>query len=590
MELVNLTMNGIALQVPSHYTILEAAREAGIKIPTLCFLKDLNETGACRVCVVEVEGARSLVTACNMKVSEGMKVHTHSSKVLDSRRMTVELLLANHNVECTTCVRNHNCELKQLSNDLGCTGRHFKGERRETIYRDDSYSIVRDTSKCILCGRCVAACREKAGVEVLAFNQRGFKTYIGPAFEACMDDAGCIHCGQCIAACPTAALQEHSNINQVVEAINDPNKMVVFQVAPAVRAALGEEFNLPIGTCVTGKIAAALRRIGGPSSKVFDTNFSADLTIMEEAYELVNRIQQGGVLPMITSCSPGWIRLAEQYMPDVLPHLSTCKSPQQMFGAILKSYWAEKKNIDKSSIYCVSVMPCVAKKTELKREELAVNGIADVDASITTRELARMIRMYGLDFNALPDETFDQPLGEYSGAGTIFGATGGVMEAALRTAADVLSGQSLEQIEYEAVRGVEGVKEATLTVGDLTLNVAVIHGGKQALETVNQLLTSDKPYHFIEVMGCSGGCVAGGGQPHIPAHLFNKGLDIREERAKALYEDDKAQVIRKSHENPVIQNVYAEYLGTPNSHLAHELLHTHYEKKDLYIKKLNETN
>lgn len=530
------------------------------------------------------------MTACNMKVSEGMKVHTHSSKVLDSRRMTVELLLANHNVECTTCVRNHNCELKQLSNDLGCTGRHFKGERRETIYRDDSYSIVRDTSKCILCGRCVAACREKAGVEVLAFNQRGFKTYIGPAFEACMDDAGCIHCGQCIAACPTAALQEHSNINQVVEAINDPNKMVVFQVAPAVRAALGEEFNLPIGTCVTGKIAAALRRIGGPSSKVFDTNFSADLTIMEEAYELVNRIQQGGVLPMITSCSPGWIRLAEQYMPDVLPHLSTCKSPQQMFGAILKSYWAEKNNIDKSSIYCVSVMPCVAKKTELKREELAVNGIADVDASITTRELARMIRMYGLDFNALPDETFDQPLGEYSGAGTIFGATGGVMEAALRTAADVLSGQSLEQIEYEAVRGVEGVKEATLTVGDLTLNVAVIHGGKQALETVNQLLTSDKPYHFIEVMGCSGGCVAGGGQPHIPAHLFNKGLDIREERAKALYEDDKAQVIRKSHENPVIQNVYAEYLGTPNSHLAHELLHTHYEKKDLYIKKLNETN
>lgn len=589
MGLVNITLNGRALQVPSNYTILEAAKEAGIKIPTLCFLKDLNETGACRVCVVEVEGARSLVTACNMKVYEGMKVQTHSSKVLNSRKMTVELLLANHNVECTTCVRNHNCELKELSNDLGCSGHHFKGERRETIYRDDSYSIVRDTSKCILCGRCVAACREKAGVEVLAFNQRGFKTYIGPAFEACMDDAGCIHCGQCIAACPTAALQENSSINEVVAAINDSSKTVVFQVAPAVRAALGEEFGLPIGTCVTGKIAAALRRIGGVNAKVFDTNFSADLTIMEEAYELLDRIQNGGTLPMITSCSPGWIRLVEQYLPTALPHLSTCKSPQQMFGAILKSYWAEKNNVDKSSIYCVSVMPCVAKKSELKRDELEVSGIRDVDASITTRELARLIRMYGLDFNSLPDEEFDHPLGEYSGAGTIFGATGGVMEAALRTAADVLSGQSLDSIEYEAVRGIQGVKESSITVGDLTLNVAVIHGGKQAIETINQLLESEKPYHFIEVMGCSGGCVAGGGQPHIRAHLFNKGLDIRSERAKALYEDDRAQVIRKSHENPVIQKVYEEYLGTPNSHIAHELLHTHYSKKDLYTKKLNET-
>lgn len=588
MGLVNITLNGMALQVPSDYTILEAAREAGIKIPTLCFLKDLNETGACRVCVVEVEGARSLVTACNMKVSEGMNIRTHSQKVLNSRKMTVELLLANHNVECTSCVRNHNCELKQLSNDLGCTGNHFRGERRENLYRDDSYSIVRDTSKCILCGRCVAACREKAGVEVLSFNQRGFKTYIGPAFEACMDDAGCIHCGQCIAACPTAALQEKSSVHQVIDAINDPNKVVVFQVAPAVRAALGEEFGLPIGTCVTGKIAAALRRIGGVDAKVFDTNFSADLTIMEEAYELMDRIQNGGTLPMITSCSPGWIRLVEQYLPNALPHLSTCKSPQQMFGAILKSYWAEKNNIEKSSIYCVSIMPCVAKKSELKREELEVNGIRDVDASITTRELARLIRMYGLDFNNLPDEEFDQPLGVYSGAGTIFGATGGVMEAALRTTADVLSGQSLDSIEYEVVRGIQGVKEASVTIGELTLNVAVVHGGKQAMENINELLTSDKKYHFIEVMGCSGGCVAGGGQPHIPADLFNKGIDVRSERAKALYEDDRAQLVRKSHENPIIQKLYEEYLEQPNSHLAHELLHTHYEKKDLYIKKLNE--
>lgn len=582
MGVVHITINGMPYEVLDTYTILEAAREVGIKIPTLCFLKDLNETGACRVCVVEVKGARSLVTACNMKVQEGMEILTHSKRVLDSRKMTVELLLANHNVECTTCIRNHSCELKQLSNDLNCKGDRFKGDRRETIYRDDSYSIVRDTSKCILCGRCVAACREKAGVEVLAFNQRGFKTYIGPAFETCMDKAGCIHCGQCIAACPTAALSEHSNIEEVVQAINDPSKVVVFQVAPAVRAALGEEFGLPLGTCVTGKIAAALRRIGGPKAKVFDTNFSADLTIMEEAYELIERIQNDGVLPMITSCSPGWVRLAEQYRPEILPNLSTCKSPQQMFGAIVKSYWAEKNNVDPNNIYCVSVMPCIAKKSELKREEFKVNGICDVDCSITTRELARMIRMYGLDFVNLPDEAFDQPLGEYSGAGTIFGATGGVMEAALRTAADVLSGESLENIDYHEVRGVKGVKEATVQLGELSLNVAVVHGGKQALEVVDQILNGEKQYHFVEVMACSGGCVAGGGQPHVKAELINRGIDIRLERAKALYHDDKTQKIRKSHENPVIKTLYEEYLGAPNSSKSHHLLHTTYHKKEVY--------
>lgn len=588
MGLVNITLNGMSLQVPSDYTILEAAKEAGITIPTLCFLKNINETGACRVCVVEVEGARTLVTACNMKVTEGMKVKTHSNRVLKSRKTTVELLLANHNIECTTCVRDHNCELKQLSTDLRCQTDHFKGAQREGIYRDDSFSIVRDTSKCILCGRCVAACREKAGVEVLAFNQRGFKTYIGPAFEACMDDAGCIHCGQCIAACPTAALHEHSNIDEVVAAINDPTKQVVFQVAPAVRAALGEEFGLPFGTRVNGKIAAALRRIGGSNAKIFDTNFSADLTIMEEAYELLERIKEGKTLPMITSCSPGWIRLAEQYCPAILPNLSSCKSPQQMFGAIVKSYWAEKNNIDKESIYCVSIMPCIAKKSELKREELNVNGIRDVDTSLTTRELATLIRLYGLDFINLPDEPFDQPLGEYSGAGTIFGATGGVMEAALRTAADVLSEDSLDKVDYQEVRGVEGVKEASIKLGDMTLNVAVVHGGKQAIEIVNKILSGEKQYHFIEVMGCSGGCVAGGGQPHVSAKLYNQGLDIRVERAKALYEDDQIKVIRKSHENPVIQKLYQEYLEHPNSHLAHELLHTTYQEKKIYEKKIKE--
>lgn len=582
MGVVHITLNGMPYTVPDTYTILEAAREAGIKIPTLCFLKGLNETGACRVCVVEVKGARSLVTACNMKVSEGMEIKTHSKRVLDARKMTVELLLANHRVECTTCERNHDCELKQLSNDLNCDTHRFSGECRVPFYRDDSYSIVRDTSKCILCGRCVAACREKAGTEVLAFNQRGFQTYIGPAFEMSMDQAGCIHCGQCINVCPTAALSEHSTIDEVIQAIDDPDKVVVFQVAPAVRAALGEEFGLPIGTHVGGKIAAALRRIGGPTAKVFDTNFSADLTIMEEAYELLDRVKNNGVLPMITSCSPGWIRLAEQYRPEILPHLSSCKSPQQMFGAILKSYWAEKNQVDPANIYCVSVMPCIAKKGELEREEMKTNGLQDVDASITTRELARMIRMYGLDFVHLPDEAFDQPLSEYSGAGTIFGVTGGVMEAALRTAADVLSGQSLEEITYHSVRGVDDLKEATLTVGDLTLNVAVVHGGKHALELVDQILKGQKQYHFVEIMGCSGGCVAGGGQPHVPASLYNAGVDVRSKRAQALYSDDERQHIRKSHENPVISALYQEYLGEPNSHKAHELLHTTYVKRDIY--------
>ncbi|HAX73089.1 MAG TPA: ferredoxin [Firmicutes bacterium] len=588
MQTVNVTINGIESTVPSHFTILEAARAVGIKIPTLCFLKDLNETGACRVCVVEVEGAKSLVTACNMKVTEGMKVKTNSKVVQNARKTTVELLLANHNIECTTCIRNGQCELQDLSNNLGCTPNRFEGIRREKIYRDDSYSLVRDTSKCVLCGRCVSACREKAGVEVLAFNNRGFETYIGPGFEASMSDAGCIFCGQCIVSCPTAALQEKTSIPQVTEALNDPSKTVVFQVAPAVRAALGEEFGLPFGTRVNGKIAAALRRIGNNKAYVFDTNFGADLTIMEEANELLHRIQEGGVLPMITSCSPGWIRLAEMYRPAILPNLSSCKSPQQMFGAITKSYWAEKNNIDKSSIYCVSVMPCTSKKSEINRPQMEVDGIRDVDASITTRELARLIKMYGIDFVNLPDEAFDQPLGQYTGAGTIFGATGGVMEAALRTAADTLSGQSLEKIEYEAVRGVKGVKEASVTIGDTTLNIAVVHGGKEALKLVDQILSGEKDYHFVEVMGCSGGCVTGGGQPHVHCNIINQGIDVRVERAKALYEDDRAQVLRKSHENPAIKAIYDEYLGKPNSHLAHEILHTTYGAKEMYVKKIEE--
>jgi len=583
MENVKISINGTEMEVASDLTILEAAKEAGISIPTLCYLKDLNEVGACRVCVVEVEGARTLQASCVVPVREGMVIKTNTKRVRDSQKVTTELILANHNRECLTCYRSKNCELQKLSDDLGITELSFEGEKREGQIDNMSASIVRDSSKCILCGRCVQACKKTQGLGVLDFQNRGFETTVGPAFDVSMNDAPCVYCGQCMIVCPVAALREKSDIERVWDAIENPDIHVVAQTAPAVRAALGEEFGMPIGTRVTGKMVAAIRRFG--VNRIFDTDFGADLTIMEEGHELLHRIQNGGKLPMITSCSPGWIRHAEFNHPDFLDNLSTCKSPAQMFGAITKSYYAEKHGIDPKNIFVLSFMPCTSKKSEAAREEMEVNGLRDVDAVITTRELGKMIKQARLDFAKLPDEDFDQDyLGDYTGAGVIFGATGGVMEAALRTVADVLTGENLKNVEYEAVRGIQGIREATVTIGDLDVNVALAHSTGEASRLLDMVRSGEKDYHFIEIMGCSGGCVCGGGQPQQPADILNSSLDIRVERAKALYEEDTVKAIRKSHHNPQIKDLYKNFLGKPNSHKAHELLHTHYAKREKFAK------
>lgn len=580
MTTVNIKINGLELEVPSNYTVLEAAREAGIDVPSLCFLKGINETGACRMCVVEVEGGRSLQASCVLPVREGMSIKTNSKRVRNAQKTTLELLLANHDRECLTCTRSGSCELQALSEKLNVSGIEYQGEKRKKIFNENSQSIVRDTSKCILCGRCVSVCEKSAGVGVLDFSDRGFKTYISPAFGFDMDDAGCLHCGQCIVNCPVAALREKNHIDYVWEALEDDTKHVVFQTAPAVRAAIGEEFGLPIGTRSTGKMVAAIRRLG--ANDVFDTNFAADLTIMEEAHELLDRIENDGVLPMITSCSPGWVRLCEFNFPELLPNLSTCKSPMQMFSAVMKTYYAEKLGKKPEDIVVVAVMPCTSKKTEAARPEMGRDGYRDTDYSITTRELAQMIRQSGIDFNKLPDEDFDPVFGEYTGAGVIFGATGGVMEAAIRTAADVLEGKDLPEVEYTAVRGVQDIKEAEVTLGGKTLKVAIAHGGKAASDLMEKVKSGEADYHFIEIMACTGGCVNGGGQPHVSSQVKNAGIDVRAERAKALYEEDELCVIRKSHHNPAIQNLYKEFLGKPNSHKSHELLHTFYTSKELF--------
>jgi len=580
MEKVTLTVDNIQVEIEKGSTILDAARKIGVDIPTLCYMKDINEIAACRVCLVEVEGARSLPAACVQPVSEGMVVRTRSKLVREARTATVELILSDHNKNCLTCARNRNCELQTLAEELGIKEVPFEGENDFGVVDDASPSIVRDQSKCILCGRCVQVCKKEQGVEVLNFTDRGFATKVSPAFNMSMDKVPCIYCGQCVNACPVAALSEKDNTDAVWEAIEDNDIHVVVQTAPAVRAALGEEFGLPIGTRVTGKMVTALKRMG--FDKVYDTNFGADLTIMEEGHELIDRIKNGGKLPMITSCSPGWVRFCEFNYPEFIPNLSSCKSPHQMVGAMVKSYYAEKNGIDAKKIVTVSVMPCISKKSEAAREELSVNGNQDVDIVITTRELAKMIKQARIDFNGLVDSDFDGDLmGDYTGAGVIFGATGGVMEAALRTVADVLSGKSINKFEYAEVRGLEGVKEAEIQLGDLTAKVAVVHGTKNAADLLDKIKAGQADYHFIEIMGCSGGCVNGGGQPHISAKV-RASMDIRAERAKALYEEDKARPERKSHLNPQIKKLYDEYLEKPNSHKAHELLHTKYKAKTQY--------
>ncbi len=573
--MVNIKINGIECSVPEGSTILEAARLAGIRIPTLCYLKDINAIGACRICVVEVKGARSLVAACVYPVNEGMEIFTNTPKVINSRRTTLELILSNHRKECLSCVRSGNCELQELCNEYGVTEDRFEGENPAVEIDDSAVHMVRDNSKCILCRRCTAVCSATQGIGVIGANERGFATQIASAFDMPLADTACVSCGQCITACPTGALTEKDDTQKVFDAIADPEKFVVVQVAPAVRASLGEAFGLPIGTNVEGKMIAALRRLG--FNKVFDTNFSADLTIMEEATEFLGRVQNGGKLPMITSCSPGWIRYCENYFPDFIPNLSTCKSPQQMFGAVVKTYYAQKMGINPDNIVSVSVMPCTAKKFEIGRDDQSAAGVPDLDISITTRELSRMIKKAGIMFNDLPEEKCDSPLGTGTGAAVIFGATGGVMEAALRTAVWTLTGKpDSSPIEFKEVRGVEGIKEATYNINGMDVKVAVASGLANAKALLKKVRAGEAEYHFIEIMGCPGGCVNGGGQIIQPAHVRNF-TDIRAERAKVLYSIDEANTLRFSHDNPDVQTLYKEFLGEPNSHKAHELLHTSYK-------------
>ena len=583
METINITINGMAVEAPKGSTILQAAKGAGIDIPTLCYLKEINEIGACRICMVEADEGRGarLVASCVYPITEGMKVYTNTPKVIDYRKKTLQLILSDHDKKCLSCVRSGKCELQKLCHDFGVDDENkYAGIANEFEIDYSAAHMVRDNNKCINCRRCIAACEKTQGIGVIGANNRGFITEISSPFGMGLGETACVCCGQCIAVCPTGAIYEKSDVDKIMAAIADPTKHVVVQTAPAVRAALGEPFGIPMGTGVEGKMAAALRRIG--FEKVFDTDFAADVTIMEEATELLGRVTNGGVLPMITSCSPGWIKFCEHYYPDQLAHLSSCKSPQQMFGGILKTYYAEKMGWDPKDIVSVSVMPCTAKKFEIGRPDQSAAGVPDLDYTMTTRELARLIERCGINFKELPDEAFDDPMGESTGAAVIFGATGGVMEAALRTAVWKLTGETNDSpLEFKEVRGVEGIKEATYEVAGISVKVAVASGLQNARVIMDKIRAGEADYTFVEIMACPGGCVNGGGQPQVPASVRNF-TDIRAERAKALYTYDENMPRRKSHENESVKKLYAEYFGEPNSHRAHEVLHTTYVERKIH--------
>lgn len=579
MKEITITINGKTCSAPEGSTILEAARRNNIDIPTLCFLKEINEIGACRMCVVEVEGAKSLATSCVYPIREGMNITTNSERVFQSRKINLELILSTHERKCLSCIRNGNCELQKLCKDFNVDDEdYYNGENYEYEFDDSTVHMYRNNNKCILCKRCVAACSKVQAIGVIGSNERGFKTHIGCAFEKNLGEVSCISCGQCIVVCPTGAIAEKDQTKEVWEALEDPSKYVVVQTAPSIRVTLGEAFNMPIGTNVEGKMVAALRRIG--FDKVFDTNVAADFTIMEEATEFLDRVANDGPFPLFTSCSPGWVKYCESYHPELIPNLSSCKSPQQMFGALVKTWYAEKMGVDPKDIFVVGIMPCTAKKFEVTREDEAAAGYSDVDVALTTRELARMIDKAGIRFTELEDEAFDNPLGEATGAGYIFGATGGVMEAALRTAVETLSGEELQALDFTEVRGMAGIKEAVYEVNGTEVRVAVVSGIGNAKRLIKKIQNDEAFYHFVEIMGCPGGCINGGGQPVQPASVRNF-IDLKAKRAAALYEEDSARKLRKSNDSPIVQHLYKEFLEHPGSEKAHHLLHTSYKDRSV---------
>ena len=577
--MVSLTIDNQKIQVKEGTTILEAAKQAGIDIPTLCFLKDINEVGDCRMCIVEVEGRKGFATSCIQKVEEGMIVHTHTPNVLEARHVILDLIISNHAKDCLTCTRSGNCELQTLAVKFNVLNVEFPGEMTKHKIDDLSPSIVRDFNKCILCRRCVAACKNVQGIGAIDCINRGFESCISTVGDKSLNDVNCTNCGQCIQACPTGALHEKETIKDVWVKLKDPDTYVIAQTAPAVRVALGEEFGMPIGTNVTGKMVTSLKRLG--FDKVFDTNTGADLTIMEEAHEFIVRFKSNENLPMITSCSPGWIKYIEMNYPELLSHLSTCKSPHEMFGAILKTYYSKKMGIDANKIYVVSIMPCIAKKFESKRPEMKNEELWNVDNVITTRELSRMIKQANIEFENLEESQFDDPMGEATGAGAIFGTTGGVMEAALRTAQDTLTGKDLPQIDFEEVRGGEGIKKAIVNIGGKDIKVVAASGLKNAQIILEEIKSGKADYQFVEIMACPGGCIMGGGQP-IKSSKIRREIDVRALRANALYKIDEKSTIRKSHENPVIKKLYEEFLQEPGSNIAHKLLHTQYHERKKY--------